>query len=199
MNGLMRLALGLIVACGLFTAIPAHQAHAQVAVAAQRGVITYVPERRGLFGRRTVYRPAVAVPVAATAYYPPTVVTAAPVITQRAYVPRVAAPVVTQRVYAPQFAAPVVTQRVYAPQVAAPIVTQRAYVPAAAVPATAAPVVTRRVVMQQPVVVQRPVVAQPAVAMPTTTATTPITHYYAPPGTPTPRPAAPYFPSFPGY
>jgi hypothetical protein len=95
-------------------------------------VVSYVPERVGLFGLRTAYRPVVsyAAPVVAapvTSYYAP----AAPVTTY--YAP--AAPVTTY--YAP--AAPVTTY--YAP--AAPVTTY--YAPAAPVTsyyAPAAPVTT---------------------------------------------------------
>ena len=99
-----------------------------VAVVPSQPVIAYYPHRAGLFGRRIVYRPHVALaapvvvaPVATTAFYAP----ATPVTTYYAPAP----PVMTH--YAP--AAPVTTY--YAP--AAPVTTY--YAPAAPVTTYYAP------------------------------------------------------------
>jgi len=96
-----------------------------VAVVPSQPVIAYYPHRAGLFGRRIVYRPHVALaapvvvaPVATTAFYAP----ATPVTTYYAPAPPVAVPVMTY--YAP--AAPVTTY--YAP---VPVTTFRAPLPSA--------------------------------------------------------------------
>ena len=94
-------------------------AHAQVPVAVQTWqpaavpVVTYLPERRGLFGLQTVYRPVVTFvsPVVAA---PAPVVVASPVIQAQQLAPapapvtmfRAPAPVTTFRVPAPVLTAP---------------------------------------------------------------------------------------------
>ena len=93
-------------------------------------VVTYVPERRGLFGLRTAYRPTVsyAVPVASAQVV--TVAPAAPVVSY--YAPAPATPVVSYYAPAPTVTvspAPVVTT--YAPVV--PNVTY--YAPSVSSPA----------------------------------------------------------------
>ena len=114
-------------------------ANAQYPVAAQPvapAVVGYAAQRRGLFGRRVVYRPVVApVPVAAVPVAP--VVTAArPVIAAPVtvgYAPAVApvtvryAPVTVQ--YAPAVVAPVAAYRIAPAPIVAPVRTYRVAVP----------------------------------------------------------------------
>lgn len=88
--------------------------------------VTYVPEVRGLFGQRLVYRPVLAAPVAVAAA--PAVVVARPVTTY--YAPAVSAPVTSY--YAPAVPAPATTY--YAP---APVAVTSYYAPA--VPVLSAP------------------------------------------------------------
>lgn len=90
--------------------------------------VTYVPEVRGLFGQRLVYRPVLAAPVAVAAAPAPPVVVARPVTTY--YAPAVSAPVTSY--YAPAVPAPVTTY--YAP---APAAVTSYYAPA--VPVLSAP------------------------------------------------------------
>lgn len=127
------------VICGLVFVVSADESKAQGPAVVTtyyppQPVVSYIPERRGLFGWRVGYRPivsysapavsAVAAPAPVTTYYAP-----APTVTTR-YAP--AAPVVV----AP---APVTTH--YAP--AAPVVTAPAPVTTRYAPAAPAPVTVR--------------------------------------------------------
>ncbi len=96
-NGMLLLS---VLVGALFVTVPEAQAQSPVVVTAYQPAVTYLPERRGLFGQRLVYRPAV---VAA----PAPAVVAAPAPAVRYYAP---APVVTSyRVVTPRYyAAPVV-------------------------------------------------------------------------------------------
>ncbi len=76
-------------------------------------VVTYLPERRGLFGLQTVYRPVVTL-VSPMVMAPAPVVVASPVIQTQHFVPA-HAPITTFRM-----PAPVTTFRVPAPVVMAP-------------------------------------------------------------------------------
>ncbi len=118
------LCIGLIASCVTLASQRRVSAQSAVVVAEVPSVVGYTAERRGLFGRRIVYRPVVT-PVAATVPVAPTVAVARPVISTAGvavdYAP-MAAPVTSY--YAPS--APVVT-RYYAPS--APVVT-RYYAPA---------------------------------------------------------------------
>jgi hypothetical protein len=116
MRKVMKITFLLTVVVGLLAIADSEQASAQSPVVVTtyspvQPVVAYYPQRRGLFGRRIVYRPVVtyavpATPVPATTYYAP----AAPVTTYYAPAPRIApAPVTTY--YAP---APVTTYY-YAP------------------------------------------------------------------------------------
>ena len=110
---LTRTATVFLVAFGLTLVVNDRKASAQVPVGVTIyypavPTVTYVPERRGLFGRRIVYRPVVTYSAPVTTYY----------------APQLSAPVTTY--YAPQLSAPVTTY--YAPQLSAPVTTF--YVPA---------------------------------------------------------------------
>ena len=124
-----------------FSLASASRAEAQYAVAVQPvapAVVGYTAQRRGLFGRRVVYRPVVApVAVAPVAVEAPVTV-ARPVVSAPITVARpvIAAPVVTSY-YAP--AAPVVrsyyappapvVRSYYAPPVVVPVQSYRIAVP----------------------------------------------------------------------
>ena len=151
------LCAGMFAFCFAFTS--PQDASAQYAVAVTPvapAVVGYAPERRGLFGRRVVYRPVVT-PVAAAVRVAPVTV-ARPVVTVARPVVTVARPVVT-------VARPVVT-------VSRPVVTV-----SRPVVSVARPVVT----MARPVVT----VARPVVTAPVTSyyapAVAPVTTYYPPP------------------
>ena len=107
----------------LLLAAPDAAAQGPVVAYYPQPVVTYVPEVRGLFGQRLVYRPVVSVPAPVTTYYAP-----APVTTF--YAP---APVARAAYFAP---APAAVTTYYAP--AAPILNYPArvttyYAPAAPV------------------------------------------------------------------
>ncbi len=109
---------------GEFCSATASDATAQAVVTyyPSAPVVGYAPEVRGLFGRRLVYRPVVAAPVA-TYYAPaPAAVTSyyAPAPMMSYYAPPVAAPAAVTSYYAPAVAAPVAVTSYYAP--AAPLV-----------------------------------------------------------------------------
>lgn len=114
-------------------------------------VVGYTAERRGLFGRRTVYRPvlgpSVVQPVAVVApvetIAPATAITAAPITAAR--------PVVQATVYqAPPVAAPVVVGR--------PVITAPAPVVMAPAPVVVGRPVLGPTVVNRPVVVTKPAV-----------------------------------------
>jgi hypothetical protein len=152
-------------------------------------IVGYTAERRGLFGRRTVYRPVLGPSVAQP------IAVAAPVqtITQAtAIAPTPIAP-------APIAAAPIAA----APIAAAPIAAARPVVEAPMVypsPVMSAPVVvSQRVVTSSPVVVARPVIGAPApiimarpmlapvvVRQPVIIGQTPVINPYYPPVYPAP-------------
>lgn len=111
---------------GMAILAQATEARAQVAVTTYytpaTPVVTYVPDRVGLFGLRTVYRPQVNYVAPA-----PTVVAAAPVAaTTSYYAPATTtyyAPAPTTTYYAPSTVAPVTTYYAPAPTVVAPAPT----------------------------------------------------------------------------
>lgn len=129
-----------LAACGVLLAgapDAAAQGPAVVAYYPAPPVVTYVPEVRGLFGQRLVYRPVLAAPVAVAAVPAPAIVAAPPVTTY--YAPAPAVGVTTY--YAP---APAAVTSFYAPAVAAPVVSYPGRVTAYYAPArvVAPPVVT---------------------------------------------------------
>lgn len=120
-------------------------AEAQMAVTTYyppQPVVTYLPERRGLFGQRLVYRPAVSYTAPAAVTVPVAPVCATPVIAPTTTYFAPAAPVAPAVVSVP-------TTTYYAP--AAPVTTY--YAPAAPVVVAPAPVVAAPVVVHRPVVV----------------------------------------------
>ena len=137
MNYVSRLLLvGMIAVGGLIALAGEAQGQVPVAVTTVQpvvpGVVGYLPERRGLFGQRIVYRPVVAPTVAA----PAVTVTQPLAVSQSVAVAR---PVTT--VAQPLAVAPTVT--VARPVIAAPVVPVRSFfAPAAPV---AVPVTTYRI------------------------------------------------------
>jgi hypothetical protein len=132
MNNLRMIAFAALVTVGVLI-VSSEPANAQVPVPVTAyyatpvaPVVTYLPERRGLFGQRLVYRPVVGytapavAPVAAPIVAPvaaPAVVPAAPVTTYYAPAP---VPVTTFRPVAPVVIAPAPVS-VYYPPVAVPV------------------------------------------------------------------------------
>ena len=146
-------------------------------------VVGYTAERRGLFGRRTVYRPVLGPSVA----QPVSVVAPVETVTQATAITR--APVTTARpvlqpatVYqAPVAAAPVVvSQRVVT---TGPVIMGR---PVISVPAPVASVTAPVVIAPAPVVVGRPLLAPTVVNRPVVVTPPPVINSYYPPVYPTP-------------